>query len=62
MAGTDNGSITSIALGTVEGDPGIRPGSHIFVGYKARWHEIVDDLPQFEERENDEWEPPSDVS
>ncbi len=33
----------------VAGDPGVCPRSHIFVGSKASWHEIVDDLPQFEE-------------
>ena len=52
LAGTDHGKITSITLGTVEGDPGIRPGLHIFAGSKARWHDINDDLPQF-----DEWPP-----
>ncbi|MEM8857222.1 MAG: GFA family protein [Chloroflexota bacterium] len=50
LAGTDQGKITSITLGTVEGDPGVRPEFHIFVGSKAAWYEIGDDLPQFEER------------
>lgn len=50
LAGTDKGKITSVALGTVDGDPGIKPESHIFVGSKAQWYEINDDLPQFEER------------
>ena len=50
LAGTDNGAITSITLGTVDGDPGIRPGSHIYVESKACWDEINDDLPQFEAR------------
>ena len=50
LAGTDKGNVTSVTLGTVEGDPGIKPESHIFVGSKARWHEISDDLPQFNER------------
>ena len=49
LAGTEKGRITSVTLGTVEGDPGIKPDSHIFVGSKALWHEITDDLPQFEE-------------
>jgi len=53
LAGTDKGKITTIALGTVEGDPGIKPESHIFVGSKARWFDICDDLPQFEERPSD---------
>lgn len=50
LAGTDNGKVTSITLGTIEGDPGVKPESHIFVGSKARWYEITDALPQFEER------------
>ncbi|MDH3690137.1 MAG: GFA family protein, partial [Gammaproteobacteria bacterium] len=50
LAGTEKGRITTVTLGTVEGDPGIKPESHIFVGSKAQWHEINDDLPQFEER------------
>jgi hypothetical protein len=37
-----------VVLGTVDGDPGARPGEHIFVGSKAPWYEIVDALPQFE--------------
>jgi len=58
LAGTENGRITSVTLGTVEGDPGIKPGSHIFTGSKARWYEITDDLPQFEERPPGAWKPP----
>ncbi len=50
IAGTEKGKITTITLGTVEGDPGIRPESHIFVGSKAQWYDIHDALPQFEER------------
>lgn len=59
LAGTEEGRISSVALGTVEGDPGIRPALHIFVGSKAEWYEINDDLPQFEERPPEEWKPPS---
>lgn len=55
LAGSEQGKITSITLGTVAGDPGIRPGSHIFAGSRAPWHEINDDLPQFDER------PPGEV-
>ena len=43
------GEVKEIVLGTVDGDPGVRPGEHIFVGSKAPWHEITDELPQFEE-------------
>ena len=35
--------------GTLEGDPGIRPQGHIFVGSKASWYEITDALPQYAE-------------
>ncbi len=48
LGATEDGRIHSITLGTVEGDPGIRPRSHIFVGSKAPWHEISDNLPTFE--------------
>jgi hypothetical protein len=35
--------------GNLEGEPGIRPTRHMFVGSKAAWYEITDDLPQHEE-------------
>jgi len=37
-----------ICMGTVDGNPPHPPGYHIFVGSKADWHEIADDLPQFD--------------
>jgi hypothetical protein len=37
-----------IALATLNGDPGVQPESHIFVGSKAPWFDITDDLPQYE--------------
>ena len=46
--GTADPERTSIALGTLDDDPGTRPGLHIFVGSKAPWFEIHDDLPQFD--------------
>ena len=49
LAGTENGQVTSITLGSVEGDPGIEPECHIFVGSKADWHPISDSLPQYNE-------------
>jgi len=36
-----------IALATLDDDPGVRPGSHIFVASKAAWFEITDGLPQY---------------
>ena len=38
-----------VALGSLVDAPSIRPTEHIFVGSKAPWFEITDDLPQFEE-------------
>ena len=39
-----------IALGTLDDDPGVLPERHIYVGSKAPWFEITDDLPQHDER------------
>ena len=40
----------SIRLGTFDGDPGIRPSTHSFVAYAARWEAIPDDgLPRHAE-------------
>jgi hypothetical protein len=46
---SDSGKITEVVLGTIDGDPGVRPGEHSFMGSKALWYEIVDALPQCEE-------------
>ena len=43
------GAYVHVALGSLVDAPTIRPGGHIFVGSKASWFEITDDLPQFEE-------------
>ncbi len=59
LAGSDQGRVTSITLGTVVGDPGIRPESHIFVGSKPDWNPITDDLPQFDAWPPQSWTPPS---
>ena len=42
-----HGSEVSIRLGTLDGDPAIQPQYHTFVGSKAPWHEITDDLPRY---------------
>ena len=44
-----NGAYVHVAMGSLVDAPGIRPTGHIFVGSKAPWFEITDDLPQFEE-------------
>lgn len=41
--------IVIVRVGTVDGDPGVRPQMHIWVKAKAPWYEIRDDLPQFPE-------------
>ena len=38
-----------VNLGALRDDPAIRPSAHIYVGSKAPWHEITDDLPQHDE-------------
>jgi hypothetical protein len=42
------GAYVHVALGTLVDAPSIRPTHHIFVGSKAPWFTITDDLPQFE--------------
>ena len=43
------GAFVHVAMGSFADDPSIRPTSHVFVGSKAAWFEITDELPQFEE-------------
>jgi hypothetical protein len=43
------GTYVHVAMGSLVDAPSIRPTEHIFVGSKAPWFEITDDLPQFEE-------------
>ena len=40
------GAYVNVAMGTLVDDPSIRPARHIFVGSKAPWFTITDDLPQ----------------
>ncbi len=44
------GKLGEITLGTVDSDPGVRPAEHTFVGSKAKWFQITDSLPQYDER------------
>ena len=37
-----------LALGILDDDPGNVPGCHVFVGSKAPWYEISDQLPKYE--------------
>jgi len=43
-----NGAYVHVAMGTLVDDPTIRPTHHIFVGSKAPWFTITDDLPQYD--------------
>jgi hypothetical protein len=43
------GSYVHVAMGTLTDMPAIRPSMHIFVGSKAAWYDITDDLPQYRE-------------
>ena len=42
------GAFVHVAMGTLVDAPTIRPTAHIFVGSKAPWHAITDDLPQYQ--------------
>ncbi|PWG61369.1 aldehyde-activating protein [Spiribacter halobius] len=37
----------SLALGTLDDDPGVRPRAHLHVASKAPWYEITDGLAQY---------------
>lgn len=50
LVATHDGKVSEVVLGSVDGDPGVRPEAHIFVRFKAPWHEITDTLPR-----HDEW-------
>jgi hypothetical protein len=44
-----DGAFVHVPMGTLVDAPSIRPSRHIFVGSKAPWFAITDDLPQHEE-------------
>ncbi|MFZ0487315.1 MAG: GFA family protein [Arenicellales bacterium] len=41
--------IVEVALGTLDSNLDMSPDAHIYVGSKACWSEILDDLPQYVE-------------
>ena len=57
VAGSWKGEICQATFGTMQGDPEVHPNQHIFVGSRAPWLDIGDDLPQ-----NDEYPPDFDDS
>src|SRR5262245_24608872 len=42
-----DGAFVHVAMGTLVDNPSIRPTHHIFVGSKAPWFTITDELPQY---------------
>ncbi len=45
------GSMIGVRLGTLDGEPGVRPQYHMFVDSRASWDELPDDgLPRFPQR------------
>jgi hypothetical protein len=44
-----DGAFVHVPMGTLADTPAIRPAAHIFVGSKAPWYTITDDLPQYDE-------------
>ena len=47
LAGVIDNQVHGITLGTVDGDPGVEIGMHIFVGSKAPWDHIGGHAQQF---------------
>ena len=37
-----------VPYGTLLDEPALKPTAHMFVGSKASWYEILDDLPRYE--------------
>jgi hypothetical protein len=40
------GAYVHVPMGTLKDEPAIKPSMHIFVGSKAAWYDITDNLPQ----------------
>jgi hypothetical protein len=43
------GGYVRVPYGTLIDEPALKPMAHMFVGSKAPWYEILDDLPQHDE-------------
>ncbi len=50
----EDSDFVGFMVGVLDDDPGSRPFRHIFLGQRAAWDELSDDLPRFDER------PPAD--
>lgn len=44
----NNPDVIGFPLGTLDTDPGVKAERHVFVGSKAPWFDITDQLPQHE--------------
>jgi hypothetical protein len=44
-----DGTYIRVPYGSLVDEPALKPTAHMFVGSKAPWHEILDDLPQHDE-------------
>ena len=44
----DNPETIRLRLGTLDSDPGNKPTRNIYIGSKAPWFEITDQLPRYE--------------
>ena len=54
MAG---GEEIAVRFGALDGDPGIRPEFHTFIGSRAPWEELPEDgLPRYDERGRVRWQ------
>lgn len=49
LCGEFQQQVHGVTLGSVDGDPGVEIGAHIFVGSKAPWDHIGGEAPQFDE-------------
>lgn len=45
----DHPEFLGLPLGGLEQDPGVKPTANIYVGSKAPWYELTDELPQYDE-------------
>jgi hypothetical protein len=43
------GRYVRVPYGSLIDEPALKPTAHMFVGSKAPWHQILDDLPQHDE-------------
>ena len=46
---TRDGTYLRVPYGTLIDEPALKPTAHMFVGSKAPWHDILDNLPEHDE-------------